>query len=212
MAAEAQPVTESAGFLTTVSRAFTGRGKKKVPTQRAGTVSGDFAGMSHKGMEEKRSPVHGAFRMAPRKVGRLVCNGASIYASLAARNKRSQRHGQELGNARQCRPGPGRSVEVDHGHNPVTNSGLSAQKSRMQGGMKQVHLLAEVLAVSGPTNCLSAPPAAMRPAAGASLHEALNPAVRAGPGVQRVTPAPQVHLTPLPRISMQEKKNMTVLW
>ena len=39
MAAEAQPVTESAGFLTTVSRAFTGRGKKKVPTQRAGTDS-----------------------------------------------------------------------------------------------------------------------------------------------------------------------------
>lgn len=160
-------------------------------------MSGDFAGMSHKGMEEKRSPVHGAFRMPPRKVGRLVCNGASIYASLAARNKRSQRHGQELGNARWCGPGPGRSVEVDHGRDPVTHSGLSAQRSRMQRGTKQVHLLAEVLAVPGPTNCLSAPPAAaMRPAAGAGLHEALNPAVRAGPRVQRVTPALQDSFNP----------------
>lgn len=159
-------------------------------------MSGDFAGMSHKGMEEKQSPVHGAFRMPPRKVGRLVCNRASIYASLAARNKWSQRHGQELGNARWCGSGPGRSVEVDHGRDPLTNSGLSAQKSRMQRGTKQVHLLAEVLTVPGPTNCLSAPLAATRPAAGASLHEALNPEVRVGPGVQRVTLAPQDSFNP----------------
>jgi len=80
---------ESTGFVTAVSRAFTEKGEKKKELklkEQAQTVSEDFAGISDKATEEKRSHGRFASRISHGTVSRLVLTGASLYAGLGEGN------------------------------------------------------------------------------------------------------------------------------